>query len=136
MHPLHASAVAFDGRALLIVGKSGSGKSTLALELVALGGSLVADDRAILTPRDGGLWVEAPEPLRDRIEARGLGILTCPTTPAFAQAVVDLDQLETARFPERRKISLLDVELPLLRKVESPAFAAMLRLYLVEGFAT
>lgn len=135
MQPLHASAVAFDGRGLLIIGKSGRGKSTLALELVTLGGVLVADDRVLLTPRDGGLWMEAPEPLRNRIEARGMGILTCPTSPAEAKAVVDLDQVETERYPEGRVLRLEGVTLPLFRKVESPAFAAMLRLSLVEGFA-
>lgn len=135
MQPLHASAVAFDGRAVLILGAAGSGKSSLAIELVALGAVLVADDRVLLTRRDDGLWLDAPEPLKNRIEARGIGILNCPATPARAHAVVDLDKLETARLPERGTITLEGVDLPLLGKVESPAFPAMVRAYLIGGVA-
>ncbi len=133
MQPLHASAVAFDGRALLLTGASGSGKSTLALELIALGGILVADDRVVTEVRAGGLWLDAPDALKGRIEARGIGILTCPSAPARAHAVVDLDGVETSRLPNPRRTEVAGVELPLLRKVESPAFPAMLRLYLAEG---
>ncbi len=135
MHVLHASAVAFDGRALLITGKSGSGKSSLAIELIAIGGTLVADDRVVLTSQEDGLWLDVPEPLRNRVEARGIGILSCPTKPAFATAIVDLDHVETARMPEPHSTVLQGFELPVLRKVESPAFAAMLRLYLIEGLS-
>ena len=133
MQPLHASAVAFDGRGLLITGASSSGKSTLALQLVALGAVLVADDRVHLSARDEELWLAAPEPLKDRIEARGIGILTSPTSPARAHAVVDLNTVETARFPERRTLTLEGIDLPLLGKVESPAFPAMLRAYVIGG---
>lgn len=42
--PLHASAVAVDGRALLLSGDSGMGKSTLAAALAGRGYRLVADD--------------------------------------------------------------------------------------------
>ncbi|MFQ5437976.1 MAG: HPr kinase/phosphorylase, partial [Paracoccaceae bacterium] len=45
---VHAGAVAFDRRAVLILGPSGSGKSSLALELMSRGASLVSDDRTIL----------------------------------------------------------------------------------------
>ena len=120
---------------MLILGAAGSGKSTLAIELVALGAALVADDRVLLTVRDDGLWLDAPEPLKNRIEARGIGILNCPAAPARAHAVVDLETLETARLPERETITIAGVELPLLRKVESPAFPAMVRGYLVGGYA-
>lgn len=130
MEILHASAVAFDGRAVLLVGGSGSGKSTLALELIALGGQLVADDRVTLEDRNGTVWIDAPEPLKGRIEARGLGILATPSDPATTIVVVDMDTVETSRLPEHRVIVLAGIELPLLRKVESPAFAAMLKLYL------
>jgi len=52
-HPLHASAVAVDGRAIAIAGASGSGKSTLAAKLCIAGASFVTDDLLRLT-RDGG----------------------------------------------------------------------------------
>lgn len=130
MQPLHASAVAFDGRALLLTGASGSGKSTLALQLIGLGGVLVADDRVIAETRDGALWLDAPDTIRHKIEARGVGILTCHSAPALAHTVVDLDQVETARIPEPASTTIAGVELPLLRRVESPAFPVMLKLYL------
>lgn len=130
---LHATAIAFGDKALILQGTSGSGKSTLALQLIALGATLVADDRVIVTRRDGGLWLSAPETIAGRIEARHFGILACPTAPARAFAAVDMDQVEHARLPEPRQTVIGTVTLPLFRKVESPAFAAMLRLCLMEG---
>ncbi len=133
METLHASAVAFDGRAVLILGASGSGKSTLALELIALGGTLVSDDRTVVRVRNGALWLDAPAALKGRIEARGLGILATVSAPAIARVAVDLNQVETARLPEPHVVNVAGVDLPCLRKVESPAFPAMVRLYLSGG---
>jgi hypothetical protein len=71
---LHASAVAWHGRGVLLRGPSGSGKSSLALRLLAAGAVLVADDLvAVSRAPGGGLRVRAVrEP--GLIEARGLGI--------------------------------------------------------------
>lgn len=136
METLHASAVAFGGKAVILTGASGSGKSSLALQLIALGGVLVADDRVVFERRADGIWLDAPEKLRGLIEARGIGLLRMRHAAAFAALVVDLDQVETARLPEPRSIELAGVELPCIHKVESPAFAAMLRAYLDgEGLA-
>jgi hypothetical protein len=49
-YALHASAVARDGRGLLIAGDSGSGKSTTALSLIAAGWDWLADDVVLLGP--------------------------------------------------------------------------------------
>lgn len=133
MDLLHASAVAFDGRGVLLTGPSGSGKSTLALHLIALGADLISDDQVVARPRDGRLWLEAPDTIADRIEAWGLGILHSISAPAFASLVVDLTKIETARLPPRRSTEIAGVELPLTYKLESPAFAAMLRVYLEGG---
>ncbi|MEM9426113.1 MAG: HPr kinase/phosphatase C-terminal domain-containing protein [Pseudomonadota bacterium] len=130
MDNLHASAVAFDGRGILLIGPSGCGKSTLAIELIALGGTLVADDRVVAERRANGLWLDAPDPLRGMIEARGIGLLNTPSAPAFAALVVDLEVVERDRLPKSRTTVIAGEELPLLRKVESPAFAAMLRVTL------
>lgn len=48
--PLHGSAVALGGRAVLIAGPSGAGKSTLCDALVRMGGKLVSDDLSALLP--------------------------------------------------------------------------------------
>lgn len=133
METLHASAVGFDGRAALLIGASGSGKSTLALQLIGLGGTLVADDRVRVEAREGALWLDAPDALSGRIEARGVGLLGVPSRPAICGVVVDMDHVEVARMPESREIVLSGIALPLLHKVESPVFATMLRLYLSGG---
>lgn len=135
MTPLHASAVAFDGQAALLIGPSGCGKSTFALSLIAIGGVLVADDRVCPECRENTLWLSAPKALRDRIEARGVGILNTPSQHAEARLVVDLAHVETERMPARRDIVIEGVRLPMIRKVESPAFAAMVRVYLSGGRA-
>jgi HPr kinase/phosphorylase len=132
---LHATAVAFGPAGLLILGKSGSGKSTLALQLIGLGATLVADDRVVCAPQDGALKLSAPDPIRDRIEARGLGLLAVPSAPAMARAAVEMERAETARLPAPREIVIAGVTLPALPKLEGPAFPAILRLYLEGGLA-
>ena len=78
---LHATAVAVDGRAALILGASGAGKSSLALQLMALGAVLVADDRTVVQ-RDGShIVADVPDTLRGLIEARCL---------AFTSAILQL----------------------------------------------
>ncbi|AGT07755.1 HPr kinase/phosphorylase [Paracoccus aminophilus] len=131
---LHASAVAFEKKAVLILGPSGSGKSTLALGLIALGGQLVADDRCLLSLRGGALFAEAPETLSGKIEARGFGILAA--TPAEATEVtlaVDLAANETERLPPFRETALLGVTLPLVLGPLRPGFEAAVRQYLMAG---
>lgn len=133
MELLHASAVAFDGRGLIVLGPSGSGKSSLAFQLIALGAVLISDDQVRATARDGRLWLEPPDAIADQIEARGLGILRSVSEAAFASLVVDLSRVETERLPPHRSTRIAGVELPLAYKLESPAFAAMLRVYLEGG---
>ncbi len=132
-HPLilHATAVAVEGRALLIRGASGAGKSGLALEMMARGARLVADDRVVLTLEDGTLWAAPPAPLAGLIEARGLGLLPVDHLPrAELVAVLDLDAPETERMPPRREIMLQSRNLPLLHNAAHPYFPAALVQYL------
>lgn len=49
MAPLHASAVAIGGRAVLVCGASGAGKSSFAATLIGQGGQLISDDLSVLT---------------------------------------------------------------------------------------
>lgn len=48
--PLHGSAVALGGRAVMIAGEAGAGKSTLCDALVRRGGLLISDDLTALLP--------------------------------------------------------------------------------------
>lgn len=131
---LHASAVAFEDRGLLILGASGSGKSSLALQLIALGATLVADDRVeVVAEAEGGLVLSAPAPIRGRIEARGAGLLALPSAPARAFAAVDLDRTETVRLPEPNDIVIAGKTLPVFARLEGSAFAPILFLYLKFG---
>ena len=126
------TAVAVNGRALLITGPSGAGKSSLALELVSRGARLVADDGVILMREPGGLTASAPPATRGLIEARGLGILRAPHTPgACLRAVVDLAQREVERLPPERRTVLHGVTLRLFHDAGTPSFAAALHLYLL-----
>lgn len=130
---LHASAVALAGNGLLIRGASGSGKSSLALQLISLGATLIADDQTLVTARDGGLWLSAPDTIRGLIEARGVGLLHAETTEAQLHAVANLDRDEAARLPTVHCIDILGHSVPCLHKVASPAWPAALVQYLRAG---
>ena len=131
---VHASCVAFGGNGLLIQGRSGSGKSGLALSLMAMGASLVADDRVVLSRSQSGVVATAPRQLAGIIEARGIGLLNADTCgSANVVCVVDLGQCETARMPYPRQTEILGQYFPLLFKVDAPHFPAALIQYLKRG---
>ncbi|APE42281.1 serine kinase [Sulfitobacter alexandrii] len=128
---LHASTVRVGDLGVLIIGPSGAGKSALALQLVALGASLVADDRTRLSRQDGTVMADVPETIAGLIEARGVGILRLPPAgPTPLALVVDLGQTERERIPPPRSHDVLGLELPCLYRVEGPHFAAAILLYL------
>jgi len=93
MDLIHATTVAVDGRALMIMGAAGRGKSALGLRMMALGAQLVADDQTALHNVDGALMATAAPNISGLIEARGIGVLRAnPAAQAQVMAVVDLDQ--------------------------------------------
>lgn len=131
---LHASTVAQGARALVILGASGAGKSALALQLMAFGAVLVADDRTLLTPRNGRLFASAPKPIRGRIEARGIGLLGAAScSEAVVALAVDLDREESDRLPPERRIEWCGIAVPLVLRVQSVHFAPALWQYLKAG---
>jgi HPr kinase/phosphorylase len=131
---LHASCVAVSGRGLLILGPSGSGKSALALRMLALGATLVADDRTDLTSTVSGLVAASPSAIRGMIEARGIGILVSPALDSVVVSLaIDLAQPEDQRLPPFRKITILGCEIDLVLHPQNPHFPEALMLYLSHG---
>lgn len=131
---VHASCVAYDGKAVLITGASGRGKSTLALELMAYGAVLVSDDQTVLRRDGSGLVASAPATIRGQIEARGVGILNADVAKdATVTLVVDLDHVEETRLPPRRSIAYAKVNLPLIFMTGAPGFAAAVFQHLKAG---
>lgn len=77
-----ATAVAVDGRAILIEGPPGSGKSSLALALIDRGATLIGDDGVRLEIRAGTLWASPPDATLGLLELRGVGLIELPATAA------------------------------------------------------
>ncbi len=130
----HASCVAHGGKAVLIRGASGSGKSALALRLMALGATLVADDRTELTLEDGAVIARCPPAIRGMIEARFVGLLSAKALDcAPVHLVIDLDRAETDRLPPKRNTVLLGQSCPLLYRVDADHFPAAVIQMLAQG---
>ncbi len=124
---LHGTCVAYGQSGLLIIGTSGSGKSALALQLMGMDATLVADDRTVVTNRDGVLTAHCPPAIQGMIEARGVGLLAAKTqTTTLITCAVDLDQIEPERLPPRRILTILGVEVDLVFGKDTPNLAAAL----------
>lgn len=74
LEPLHASAVAIDGRAILCMGASGSGKTSTALHMASAGADLMTDDVAA-------------------IEVEGEDVVVHPGAPLTSLNATELDRL-------------------------------------------
>jgi HPr kinase/phosphorylase len=115
---LHASSVAREGEAVLLLGPPGSGKSDLVLRLIREGWRLVADDQVALHAEAGGLSAAPPEALRGMLEVRGLGILRDLEVAAPAPlrlAVRLVARAGIARLPEPERWAEAGVALPAIR---------------------
>jgi len=123
---IHATAVAIDGRAVLLRGASGSGKSDLGLRLIDAGGRLVADDQSELRRLGGMIVVRAPATIAGLIEVRGVGLFR---VDALAEApvalIADLVATETIeRLPAPRSETILGIALPVIAVAPFEASAA------------
>lgn len=133
---LHATAVAFETRGLLLLGPSGSGKSALALALMALGAGLIADDRVALRVHGRHLIAHRPATLPRLIEARHIGLLHADgPDQAPLMLACDLGAGEDQRMPPARSITFLGIDLPLLRIAGLPHGPQALRQYILHGRA-
>jgi serine kinase of HPr protein (carbohydrate metabolism regulator) len=92
MTSLHATCIAINGAAILIMGASGRGKSDLALRLIDRGAQLVSDDYTDVL-RDGDtLRAAPPSTITGKIEVRGIGIIEMPYVRDIPVALmIDLD---------------------------------------------
>lgn len=89
---MQASAVAIDGRALLIEGPPGSGKSSLALALIDRGAGLIGDDAVTLhfegASGDERLIASPPPNIAGLIEVHGVGLASLRPAPPLPVALV------------------------------------------------
>jgi HPr kinase/phosphorylase len=134
---LHATAVAVDGRGLLILGASGTGKSSLAIELLTLGAKLISDDGVWLQTAENPPLLERPSQATSLIEARGIGLIGAgdPLESAPLALAVDLERAENNRLPPRRSIALGDRYIPLLHAARQHRLAPALILMIRHGRA-
>jgi HPr kinase/phosphorylase len=115
---LHASSVAREEDAVLLLGAPGSGKSDLVLRMIAVGWRLVADDQVALRADGGALRPAAPPTLAGFLEVRGLGILgpfATAMAPILRLAVHLVGRAEQPRMPDPERWSALGVSLPAIR---------------------
>ena len=122
----HGTAIAIEGRAILLRGPPGAGKSDLALRLIDGGARLVADDQAELWRVGDQILVRAPTTITGLIEVRGLGILPIDALEEAPLAlVVDLvSSGEVERLPEERTEEVLGLVIPLIALAPFEASAA------------
>ena len=107
---IQATAVSYQGAAVLIQGKSGLGKTRLALQLIERGAKLIGDDCVHLFIKKNQLYCGAKENLKGVVEVRGLGLVkglkVAKPTPVLC--IVRLHKKMTERFPKDQVISILD----------------------------
>lgn len=132
---LHGSAVSVGGCGLLILGPSGAGKSSLAIEMLALGAQLVSDDRVWLRASQNGLLLQAPDAVAGRIEARGLGLISCAhRSEASLKFCIDLSQYSDRRLPFVQEVTRLEHRVSVIPGGPDVPRAAALLLLLQNGF--
>jgi serine kinase of HPr protein (carbohydrate metabolism regulator) len=134
---VHATAIAIDGRAVLLRGPSGAGKSDLALRLIDAGARLVADDQVELRRAGGRVLVRAPAAIAGLMEVRGVGILQIePLAEAALAMCVDLvPPAEVERLPEFRSEDVLGLTVPMIALSPFEASAAAKLRFALRAFS-
>lgn len=138
---IHATAVAINGRAVLLKGKSGAGKSDLALRLLALPRDalrafgqpvcdvrLIADDRVIIEKEDRQLIAKRPPVLHGKLEVRGVGIIDVShvmDSAPLALLVTLAAPQDVPRLPEADHEMILDIAVPVVHVAPFEASAPL-----------
>ena len=119
------TAVAIEGRALLIEGVPGSGKSSLALALIDRGALLVGDDAVTLSRMDGSITTSPPPNIAGKLEIRGVGLVDLPTASAPLALILSLGE-EVPRLPlDIVRRDLLGLTIPVLPFRAGDAMSAL-----------
>lgn len=92
-HVICGTAVAIDGRGLLLTGLPGVGKSELALTLIDRGARLVSDDMVQMHSDRARILIDAPVANIGRLALRDIGIVTVAHSghPVPLSLVIHLD---------------------------------------------
>ena len=131
---MHGTAVARQGRGVLLIGASGAGKSALGLQLMALGADLVADDAVELRQQGERISLHCPDSICGMIEARQVGLISVKAIDhAGLEFVVDLDKTAGKRLPEPDSLSILGTDVPLIKGKDVPNLAAVIWCLLGDG---
>lgn len=124
---VQASAVAIEGRALMIEGTPGSGKSSLALALIDRGAMLMGDDGVSLERRGDCIFACPPPNIGGLIEVRGVGIVEYPLSEPAPLALVLALGARTERLPQIVSTrAILGIDIPVL-PFEPGTFAPAIR---------
>jgi HPr kinase/phosphorylase len=130
---LHGVLIDVLGVGVFIRGESGIGKSECGLELVDRGHRMVSDDAVDVKATSQGLLGASPEPTRDHMEIRGLGILNIQDLYGVSAVspdhtidlIVQLEKWNPRKAYDRLGLNretdvILDVQVPLLRLPVAP----------------
>jgi HPr kinase/phosphorylase len=130
---LHGVLIDVLGVGVFIRGESAIGKSECGLELVDRGHRLISDDAVDIRTHSLGLLGVSPQPTRDHMEIRGLGILniqdlygvSAVSPEQSIDLIVRLEKWNPRRAYDRLGLNratevILDVEVPLLRLPVAP----------------
>ncbi|HMS21702.1 aldolase [uncultured Sphingorhabdus sp.] len=110
---IHATAVAINGQAILLMGASGSGKSDLAIRLIDRGAVLVSDDYCDIVEGADGPEVHAKSGISGKIEVRGVGICECDHIPSAPLAMaLTLDSIPERLPSDNDRIELAGWSVP------------------------
>ncbi len=95
------TAVAINGRALILEGPPGSGKSSLALALIDRGAQLIGDDGVRLECLGGEVLVNTPPNTAGLLEIRNVGIVEMPVTEQAPLALLLTLTDDAERLPDK-----------------------------------